>query len=150
MTVIAFDGHTVAADRQASVRGVKATMAKLARASDGSVMAMMGNAQHGLMMFQWYENGCDPEKWPKPFAFDDLDTMATVAVFKKGMPVQVFEPLYPVPLIVLDKVWAGGCGRGIALGAMSQGANAQSAVAAAILYDSDCGMGIDSMEVDPS
>ena len=64
MTIIAWDGRTLAADKQSESSGKISTVTKIIRLSTGEVLAWTGDHDSGLLMAKWYANGADIEKWP--------------------------------------------------------------------------------------
>lgn len=145
MTVIVWDGTTLAADRLATSQGHKAIVDKLFRLNDGGLGAYMGCPTHGNMLLDWYNKGADPEKWPKPPIGPD-DNAHLVVVKTDGF-VYMFEG--PVPFKLYDRQWAGGVGRAYAVGAMAMGANAMVAASVACTHHAGCGQGIMSMRLFP-
>lgn len=65
MTVIAWDGKTLAADRRALNNYLIRTMSpKIRRLSDGSLMGCAGNADVAEEALAWYLDGAKPDKFP--------------------------------------------------------------------------------------
>jgi len=58
MSVIAWDGKTLAADRQAVINGMKVRTCKLCRLPDGKVCAWVGARAHDWPDFQRDEHFC--------------------------------------------------------------------------------------------
>lgn len=143
MTVIAFDGRTVAADKQATSGYVKATTTKLMRHGD-EVLAASGHVDGMVAMFAWYRSDQDPGNFPNKGIPEKDHT--SLYIFKAGCPVRIYERM-PIPFILEDPLIAGGCGKEVALGAMHAGANARRAVEIACQLMDGCGMGIDVMEL---
>lgn len=142
MTVIAFDGRYVAADRQATSSGLKGAMTKLF-VHEGKVLAFNGCADHGLMLLLWYKSGALPATFP---AEADEKKNAHMLVFERGRHPQVFENR-PVPMIREDAFTADGHGRDFAMAAMHLGKSAKEAVELANIYDAYCGMGVDVIDL---
>lgn len=143
MTCIAWDGHTLAADRLAVVGDRRATAKKLFPLGSGEVAAICGDHHEGLMLVQWYKDGADPEKWP---AFQSEGDYTTLVVASRGRGVKVFGKL-PVAIQLSDKIFAWGSGGEAAMGAMHFGATAEQAVRAAIKVNAWCGNGVDKFKV---
>lgn len=142
MSVIAWDGKTLAADRQGTNNGMRTTSTKIKKLSCGAIVAWTGEAECGLELAQWWENGADPGKWP---AYQSTDDWTRLIVAHKGRVV-IFEKR-PVPQVVEDPFDAWGSGRDFAIGALAMGADARAAVRVAIQFATGCGMGVDSFEV---
>lgn len=143
MTVIAYDGKTVAADKQSSGQGARFTTTKLFRASDGAVVAMAGRTTGMLEMLAWYNAGCPPDMCPK---FDDKDD-TEMHVFRKGYRITFYDGR-AFPAYFDDVPYAAGSGRDFAWAAMHCGKSPREAVEIACMLSTTCGMGIDVMEVE--
>jgi len=141
MSVIAWDGKTVAADKQATCAGLNLTATKLRRLPH-AVIAWAGEQDSGEAMAQWFVNGADPAKWPTCQA--DKDLWCRLIVFHDNGTVETCER-QPVFFPMEDKIMAWGSGRDYALGAMARGATAREAVEIACRFDTGCGMGIDEL-----
>lgn len=143
MSVVAWDGRTLAADKQATSSSKIAVVTKIRRLTSGEVVAWTGSADCGLLMAKWYEDGADPEKWPDFQKDKDAWTRLIVA---SSTGAKFYEQrLVAIP--VEDKFMAWGAGQDFALGAMAMGADARRAVEVAIRYSDSCGCGVDSFEV---
>lgn len=143
MTVIAFDGVRVAADKQGTVGGLKVAVTKLFR-HNHEVLATSGYADGGLAMVAWYKSDQNPENYPNKGLKDDDSTW--LYVFAKGEHPRVYARI-PVPTIIEETVYAGGAGKELAMGAMLAGATAIRAVELTCERIDGCGMGIDVMEL---
>ena len=142
MSVIVWDGKTLAADRQGTTGGMRTTSTKIKKLSCGAIVAWSGAAENGLELAQWWEDGADPGKWP---AYQSADDWTRLIVAQKGQAV-VYEKR-PVPQVVEDPFGAWGCGRDFAVGALAMGADARAAVKVACQFATGCGMGVDSFLV---
>lgn len=140
MTVIAWDGRTLAADRQATNCSMKFAVTKLTRFKDGSVAAATGSAAAGNIMRQWYEDGADLTKYPECQKGDDW---ARLIVAKPDGIVWYYENL-PAAIKSEQTPAAWGSGRDFAIGAMLAGADAARAVEITNMVSTDCGLGVDS------
>jgi ATP-dependent protease HslVU (ClpYQ) peptidase subunit len=143
MSVIAFDGKMVAVDRQATFNETKTTMRKMRVLPDGTVLAWCGAQAQGLLMARWYEDGADITKYPESQRKEE--DYATLIVFTNGR-IFMYERTTE-PLEVLDKMFAQGCGRDFALGAMEAGCDAVKAVKIASKFSVYCGMGVDYCKI---
>jgi hypothetical protein len=140
MTVICFDGKTLAADRQATCEGMRSSITKIFRMEDGTLLAMEGAAGDALLLVKWAYEGFDPAHFPR------LANHANLWVIKPDGAVSSFEGT-PVPMDLHDKTFVAGTGRGLAKGALAMGASARQAVQVACDYHVECGMGIDTLEL---
>jgi hypothetical protein len=144
MSVVAWDGKTLAADKRASLGTLIRTTTKIFRCH-GALLAYAGEAVFGEEMRAWYMRGANPEDFPA--SNRDKDDWAGLLVIRKGEPITRYERT-PYPLRFEDKHFAIGCGRDFALAAMYLGKTAAEAVAVAIALDSGCGNGIDTLELE--
>ncbi len=139
MTVIAYDGRKLAADKQVtSEGGFKRTASKL-RVTEHGVLAWNGRIDHGIDLMDWFESGAKPEEFPEHLLGDACE--AELIVVRAGGAVTYSG--VPTPTPVLDGYMAWGSGRDFAMGAMYAGADAIGAVKAAIHWSAECGLGID-------
>ena len=148
MSVVAFDGKTLAADKQATCQGIKTTCHKIALVCDEKIdyaVAWVGVLSVGQSMMQWFASGADADDFPS-FGAELEGTTLLIVASRKG--VMIYEQ-NPVPLTFFDKFQAWGSGGPIALGAMAMGADAKKAVKIASTYDVNCGMGIEYFTVKP-
>lgn len=60
MTVIAWDGRTLAADKRVSFQGLSATATKIARVN-GCLVAMCGDGTAAEQMLDWFGRERSPE-----------------------------------------------------------------------------------------
>jgi len=146
MSCVAWDGHTLAADRQGTSGGNKTTVTKITAVQDGKMLyavAFVGLHTAGLRMLEWFAEGAEEEEFPN--ITDDGDTLTSLIVAsKKGLVV--YEQC-PTPILFRDKLQAWGSGASVALGALAMGADSKKAVEIACKFDIYCGMGIDAITV---
>jgi len=143
MTVIAWDGKTLAADRQGTNCGGKFAATKLFRLDDGTLLAGTGTLAAVLVMRDWYIAGADTSQYPE--CQKSSDDWARLVVVKPGGVVFYYEGL-PVAIPSESVPAAWGSGRDFALGAMLAGADARRAVEITNMVSIDCGLGVDSAE----
>ena len=143
MTVIAWDGKTLAADKQSTICGYAGTTTKVHRVPEGLV-AFSGGGSHAAELLRWFQAGRPEGAFPK--STEELGAGSTF-ITKDG---QVLLCSYhgPFPEVVEDKFFARGCGRDYALAAMHLGHDARTAVEVACALDVNCGMGIDTLELE--
>jgi 20S proteasome alpha/beta subunit len=142
MTVIAWDGRTLAADKRATSSGLARTVTKIHKIGD-TIVAASGNASQDALMVEWVRQGCKPEAFPD--SQKDKDDWSTVVVVDAS-GVRYYERT-PYPILVEDAIWATGSGRDFALAAMHLGKSSVEAVAVASEFQIDCGNGCDSYSV---
>lgn len=139
MSVIAWDGKTLAADRAVSCGSTMYETRKIIALADGVVLAWFRTTEAGIALARWYEAGRDPEKWPAAQGSDDW---AGLIVFRDGC-LYGYERLCIEQKVIAPYV-AFGSGADVALGAMFAGAPAEMAVRAAIKHNEGCGFGVDA------
>jgi ATP-dependent protease HslVU (ClpYQ) peptidase subunit len=139
MTVIAWDGATLAADKQSTAQNLKRTVTKIHRIR-GELFATTGAGAHCCAMLEWFEGDRDPAKWPRQT--DDDNYGNVIQVTRNGV-FQWYGNGLPVPEPLEDKFMAFGCGRDFAIAAMHLGKSAREAVEIACVYDINCGNGVD-------
>lgn len=140
MTVIAWDGRTLAVDRQSTHAGLRRGVQKYRKLKGGGIVAWCGALTAGLIMAEWYEAGADLSKYPK---CQDSDDNAEIVVIRPRGAILTYD-LHPAAIkYPRSRPWAWGCGRDYALGALAHGATAIEAVKIASKFDTHCGMGVD-------
>lgn len=144
MTVITWDGKTLAADKQGTTSDMRVVVTKIKRLPSGAVVAWCGTQEGGLEMAQWYVGGADPTKWPAAQSAPDW----TRLVVAENGKVVYFETR-PIPQPLKEPFHAWGSGRDYAMGALAMGADAKKAVEITSQFCTTCGMGVDSFEVGP-
>lgn len=144
MTVIAWDGSILAADKMMSNQGMKSSTTKVIPFEDyrgKMALAVTGNLAFGLMLREWFIHG---EQGSMP-ALATPDDWARLIV---ATPSEVFMyETYPERIYIEDEIHAWGSGRDFALGAMHMGADAIVAVEVASKLSTECGLGFDFVKV---
>ncbi len=143
MSVIVWDGKTLAADRMAVNGNLKRTCKKIYRHGD-LLIGGAGTYSSIQALTAWVvEHKADIEKFPK--IGDDADVVlwvvnrnGTMAKYESG----------PWPMFYEEETWADGSGRDFAYGALAMGADAVKAVEVASTYDAFCGRGCDALSFD--
>lgn len=143
MSVIAWDGKTLAADKRASVGTLICTTTKIFRIGE-ALVAYAGSASFGEEMVAWFTAGAKPEQFPAGQRSDD--DWSGLLVIRRDRPIEKYERT-PHAVRFEDNQFAIGCGRDFALAAMHLGKTAREAVEVAIHFDSGCGNGIDTLEL---
>jgi hypothetical protein len=146
MTVIAWDGKTLAADKQATEGGLRQVTTKIMLVEKGKfkghLLAGAGSSSQANMLMAWFVQGADAECFPKYQDTDDLS--AALLVITPSREILRYD-FNPIPVVFHDEKYALGTGREVAIGAMAMGATAVEAVEIASRLCSGCGMGIDSI-----
>ena len=142
MSVVAWDGRTLAADSLAAAEDMRVRVRKIMRAPDGAVLAWVGCHEVGLLLYQWYTNGAKPAEWPEA---QKTDSWARLLVATEEGLVEYEK--HPVPQPVQTSYAAFGSGGAYAMGAMAMGATAVTAVEVAIEHCVSVGGPIDYFNV---
>jgi hypothetical protein len=144
MSIVVWDGKSLACDRQATVAGLKHIGYKFRPLTDGSrgVMAFTGELAQGLAMMHWYESGAVREQFPH---FQNTDMWSRLIVAQPGYCCYYEATPFAIPVIESFAAW--GSGRDFALGALARGASAKQAVEIACHFNTDCGLGVDCFEL---
>jgi len=143
MSIIAWDGKIVAADKQATEGDIRSLCRKLERIR-GAIVATVGDVSHSTKLIKWYRAKGSEADFPKYSAKED----AMLIVFNDNG--QVYE--YGATggkFLITDPFMAWGTGKDLALGAMAMGANAKKAAQIACKYNVTCGMGVVSYRIGP-
>jgi ATP-dependent protease HslVU (ClpYQ) peptidase subunit len=142
MTVIAWDGKTLAAEKMSCSAGYGYTVTKVHRLKDGSIAAFSGDGDGAMALLHWL-NG-DRAESAYPAAQKDNDTSAFVV---RPDRVAVSFGKTPHPQVMEDRFYAMGHGRDYALAALYCGKSAREAVELTCKLDVFCGNGIDSLDL---
>lgn len=142
MTIIAWDGRLLAADKRAEVGGLARTVTKIRRIN-GHLVAASGNAARGQEIMGWWAAGADQKAFP---AWQQTDDFVDMLVITPDATVLKFERSAH-PILFEDKLFAMGSGRDYALATMHLGHDARRAVEVACAFDVGCGNGIDVLEL---
>lgn len=142
MSVIVWDGKTLAADRRATNSNLSRTTSKITKHGD-LLIGSTGTYSSSQAITNWVIEGCILEKFPSSWVHEDTN----VWVINRNGTVAKFEDS-PFPVMYRDKVFAEGSGRDLAYGALAMGADAVKAVEVACVYDIYCGGGIDTLSFD--
>lgn len=144
MTVIAWDGRTLAADKRMSWNGYPATTTKISRAPNGALIGGTGDSDAIAALRKWYLDGAVPADYPNNTC--DGDYRARLLVITPTGQITVYLA-DPVPVTLDDKCFAVGSGADFALAAMHLGHSAKKAVEVACALDTGCGNGIDTLRL---
>lgn len=144
MTVIAWDGKMLAADKRASLNACSWPVTKIHRVGPDAFACVSGNSDQGGEMLAWYRAGAEPAAFP---ASQRADGWAPFVVIRRGGVVHRYEQT-PYPIEYETERYADGSGLAYAIAAMECGKTAAEAVAIACKYDPACGNGIDVLTFD--
>jgi len=144
MTVIAWDGTTLAADRLALNGFAKVTTTKIRRFGH-ELLAVTGDLSVGMEMMQWYEDGADPTKFPASNRNPDAGS-SLIVILANGNVVRYESGPHPFPLHGLPLAF--GSGGEAAMVAMACGLAAEKAVLVVSRFNSTCGNGVDTLTLE--
>lgn len=139
MTVLAWDGKTLAADRQLTLGGTPIPSTKIHR-EDDHLVGLLGEVQEGLAFLEWYRGGCDPKE--KPTMKQGFAAYVVI-----GKQLWKYESML-IPYLIDMPFWGAGSGGEFAIGAMAAGKTATEAVEIACQFDNCCGLGIDTLSLE--
>ena len=145
MTVVAWDGKTLAADRLAVCGRARSSVTKIYRFG-GELIGGAGTISVVKEMAHWYEMGADPETFPASARGEADGTSVLIVVLANGTAWSYEGG--PLPFLVEDPHGAWGCGNEAALVAMACGLHAAAAVAMVSRFNSACGNGVDALTLD--
>lgn len=139
MTVIAWDGKTLAADKHGELGYVKTERVKIRRIY-GCLVGGAGEQWAVESFWQWFATGADPDKYPEPMKQEK----ATVMVVRPNGEVHLYlQGPHTSPLG--NRFFAIGCGAEAAMTAMHLGYDARASVEAASAVVAGCGNGVDTL-----
>jgi hypothetical protein len=141
MSVIAFDGVTLAADKRGSGGTLILTTTKIFRIN-GCLVGYTGELVFGEQMLAWFKAGENIADFPP--SQRDKDDWALLLIVRPDCKLQLYERT-PYPVTYEDKLFSVGSGAPYALAAMHCGRTAAEAVALTCLLDSSCGNGVDTL-----
>jgi hypothetical protein len=144
MTVIAWDGKTLAADKQSTVCGIAVQTTKVHVVPEG-IVAFYGATSGAVAMLEWFNRARDICHWPEKIQQNDETNAYSVFVDWSGK-VWLYEN-FPYAIPKEGAFFAGGSGRDMALAALDLGFTAVEAVECANRHCITCGMGVDSLNL---
>lgn len=144
MTTIAWDGLTLAADKQSTCSGLIHKTTKIFKHWTG-LYGVTGHLTHGLTVYKWItEQNADPALYPENPSSDDYGYVLHINVDSE---IFCYEG-YAIPAQMEDKFIAVGSGRDFATAAMYLGQTAVQAIATSSIFDANTGNGVDSFTLE--
>lgn len=137
MTVIAWDGTTLAADKRMCIGSHHMTTTKIFRRPE-CLIAFSGAAKNIGALLVWVDGGKVVAEFPK--IKDDEQTIMAL-IYRDGR-IENFDS-GPFAIMIEDHQHAMGSGRDYARAAMYLGETAREACIVACQFDEACGNGID-------
>jgi ATP-dependent protease HslVU (ClpYQ) peptidase subunit len=146
MSVVVWDGTTLAADKQGTYGDTKITVTKIRKVKLNGHVCLIGavgciNTCNELM--NWFQTGADPKTFPGEFMKDN-ETSASMVVIDDKRRIFSYDT-GPTPFLVEDRYYATGSGKDIANAALAMKKTAKDAVALTNRLSISCGMGIDTL-----
>jgi ATP-dependent protease HslVU (ClpYQ) peptidase subunit len=148
MTVIAWDGQVLAADKQMSTVGFCTTVTKIFRVPgiDGEyLVGLAGSAGLAMCVMAWVRDGRVCKDFPKA---DRNDESVHVLCITPQGKIDLYQNSGH-PIRIEDPTFAMGAGQDFAAAALYMGADAKHAVQVACALSCDCGGGIDCLPYRP-
>lgn len=150
MTTIAWDGHTLAADRCSWSGGARRGVRKVFRctAPDGRrfLVAFAGDGTFALQVLAWMRGKRDR---PNPTDFcplDKIDHQCALVIDEQRVCWQLGNSLFYSRM--RERIYAYGGGQDFAWGALEAGATARKAIQIAIKRSDYAGLGVDAVSFD--
>jgi 20S proteasome alpha/beta subunit len=143
MTVIVWDGKTLAADKRGTYGYVGLKTTKIKK-HNNYLLGSCGNSNYGRALVDWFISGGDTEEFPEAIDSDNGGSLMVITPDRKIL----YYDRYPYPLVIEGPFHAIGSGSELATGALAMGADAIRAVEIACIYDTGSGNGIDTLEHD--
>ncbi|MES2352088.1 MAG: hypothetical protein V4641_31350 [Pseudomonadota bacterium] len=144
MTVIVWDGKTLAADKRCSYGGMNCTVTKIFRVG-ALLVGGSGDVPYIQAMVDWVRRGRNVADYPVDQR--DKDNWQPIIVIEPSGKAMMYERT-PYPIIYDDTVMVLGSGREYARAALYMGATAAEAVAVTSALDVNCGNGIDTLRIE--
>jgi ATP-dependent protease HslVU (ClpYQ) peptidase subunit len=143
MTIVCWDGHTLAADKQATNHDCGNNKVTKVFKHNGHLIGIAGAGDLAIEMLEWFKAGCVKDDFPQS-GDDEYGTLMVITPDKK---VKMYTGR-PTAVVYEQEFIAIGSGRDYALAAMHLGFGAKKAVAVACHFDVNCGNGIDTVTLD--
>lgn len=145
MTVIAWDGKILAADKQMTSNTTISITTKIklveARSTNKYLIGVTGSIGDLQAFCNWFIAECGTENYPKNF----IDGNATAIVINEVGEINLYETT-PFGTLLQTKTFAIGSGKQFAMASMYYGHDAVEAVKLACQFDAYCGQGIDTLK----
>ena len=140
MTVIAWDGVSMAADRIGEFFCTRTVRTKIRRIGD-TLVGCAGEARASEAVCAWLESGADPEKFPK---IAEQDKANLLVAGPRGLYLYENSPF---PMRLENSFFAIGSGGEVAMTVMHLGMDARRAVEVACELAVGCGGGVDELKI---
>src|SRR5882672_8669271 len=101
MTVIVFDGQTLAADKMSFNNGLIRIVTKIHKVNDDFI-GISGDLGFCSALIDWYKNGANPKEYPE---VSNKNIFGYLLVVTRDRQIKVYEHL-PYPFIVENITYA--------------------------------------------
>lgn len=146
MTIVCWDGVTLAADKSMHVGRTMATTTKIFRVFD-ELVGLAGDVSLSMELLNWFREGADPLNFP-PENRDPSKGATMLVINNCGVAREYVSGPYPV--VYAQTQAAIGCGDESAYVAMACGLDARAAVEMVCRFNSGCGGGVDTLTLNRS
>lgn len=146
MSVIVWDGKSIAADRMAVNGDLTRREQKLVQMGQ-FIYGFTGDVTKGRALIKWHQNGQYENEWPACQTEESWSRLIVIERIVPGMiKIGTYEeiPVY-LPLHEEERFFAWGSGAHFAFGALEMGATARQAVEATCRRCTGCGFGVDEV-----
>lgn len=144
MTVIAWDGKTLAADKRMCAGDTVKTTTKIFRFGR-ELLGFSGDISVGAELLDWYRAGAKPESFP---AINRCkDSVASLMLIRADGTAWRYES-GPSPFRCEGEFCAWGSGDESALVAMACGKSAAEAIEVVARFNNGCGNGVDTLTLE--
>ena len=149
MTIVVWDGNSLATDRQANDGSQKWESDKawyISRDEKVHIVSGVGVLQDIIELREWYRTGSSKNKFPIPSRSNRVSLTAQLIVVNETDGLIVYEGT-PHPIVRGFIPCAFGDGKDFAMGALSMGASSVEAVAVANEHSLHCGKGVTELSL---
>ncbi len=143
MTVIAWDGKILAADKLANTSDMRRSVTKITKAPNGNLLFSAGSFDTITALYQWYNKAGNDDEFYRVQKENDWQPLNVIYI---DGTIWRYER-HPVPFKIEDKFITAGSGAHFAIAFLSMGLGAEEAVRRTIEFDPYSGGGIDVLSV---
>ncbi len=143
MTVVIWDGKTLASDRRITSGHTISTSIKIYRVQEG-IIGFAGNVSSIHEFLDWFQNDRHAITFPEKLKSEETGVQAIF--IDKNKKIWQFD-YSPSPFQITQKYAAIGSGDESALVAMECGKSAEQAVKVVCKFNSSCGGGVDMLRL---
>jgi hypothetical protein len=152
MTIVVWDGQTLATDRQANDGSQKWETDKawyVVKDNKPYIVSGVGVLQDIILLREWFTNGAKKDEFPISSRSNRMSYTAQLVVVSKNEGLMLYEGT-PHPVVHGFTPCAFGDGKDFSLGALSMGATSTEAVGIANEHSLHCGKGITELTLNES